>query len=114
MFSVGCICQCSMKVIHLDIAKTSFEDPTGRRKPEEGIARPVSSCLECHAIARLCLSLGSSTLRNWIRPCLVIHIPHGLDEIGKNVKHFDLFRIKTHLISPNSHILRTKRISPWC
>jgi hypothetical protein len=44
--------------------------------------------------------------------CSVIPILCGLNEIEKNIKDFDLFKIKTHLIPLNPHGLGANRTSP--
>jgi hypothetical protein len=46
-----------------------------------------------------------------IRPCSVISNTHGLNEIGKIKKKFDLFGIQTHPIPLNPHGLRANRTS---
>jgi hypothetical protein len=45
-------------------------------------------------------------------PCSVIPNTHGLNEIRKIKKKFDLFGIQTHPISLNLHGLRANRTSP--
>jgi hypothetical protein len=52
-------------------------------------------------------------LEETLRVCSVISIPYGLDGIGKNMKDFDLFGIKTHPIPLNPHGLRAKRTTPY-